>query len=451
MRRYEEVFLEPDQRQLRAPEPAPVGRAGLRRDRAAAVRRLLRRIDARGARRGRRRPRLAWRSSCRATAPTSWAAPRPSSAGSPSTSPRPAAPSRCSRLARATTSRGRTRVPPGRSARPGRGRPPFPGAVPVTTRRHAWLQQRILRGGAAPPGGGAALGGGVGGEPGALRRTSLRHGRELRPRLLRAVPVRHDARGVPLVAERAVLIPCLHDEPFAHLGVVRDVVPRLPGLHLQLAARGGAGRQALRDRRPPGGRRRSRLRSRRRPPTPSAFRRRHGLEGPLLVYLGRKETGKNVPLLIEYALRYRAVRRADLTLVLAGDGPVTAPAGHGRGPGPGLPRRRRQGGGLRGRRRWSASPRSTSPSRSSLWRPGSRERRSSSTRAARSRLITFSRPGAAWPSTTSTSSPRPWISCWRTGNAETGWAARAAPTSRPSTPGRPSPPASSRPWSGLVA
>ena len=34
-----------------------------------------------------------------------------------------------------------------------------------------------------------------------------------------------------------------------------------------------------------------------------AFRRRHGLEGPLLVYLGRKETGKNVPLLIQYCAR----------------------------------------------------------------------------------------------------------------------------------------------------
>jgi len=63
------------------------------------------------------------------------------------------------------------------------------------------------------------------------------------------------------------------------------------------------------------------------PADADAFRRRHGLEGPLLVYLGRKETGKNVPLLIQYALRYRAVRRADLTLVLAGDGPVTAPPG----------------------------------------------------------------------------------------------------------------------------
>jgi glycosyltransferase involved in cell wall biosynthesis len=58
-----------------------------------------------------------------------------------------------------------------------------------------------------------------------------------------------------------------------------------------------------------------------------AFRARHRLAGPLLLYLGRKEVGKGVHLLVEYARRYRATHRADLTLVLAGDGPVTAPEG----------------------------------------------------------------------------------------------------------------------------
>jgi glycosyltransferase involved in cell wall biosynthesis len=135
--------------------------------------------------------------------------------------------------------------------------------------------------------------------------------------------------GVPLVPERAVLIPCLHDEPFAHLGVVREVfhacrgfifntppeaalADKLYGIGDRPAGIVGLGID------PP-------------PPTdPEAFRRRHGLEGPLLLYLGRKERGKNVPRLIRYAQRYQATHRADLTLVLAGDGPVTAPPGaHG--------------------------------------------------------------------------------------------------------------------------
>src|SRR5262245_10910347 len=133
-------------------------------------------------------------------------------------------------------------------------------------------------------------------------------------------------RGVPLVPGRAVLIPCLHDEPFAHLGIVRDVFQACRGFIFNSSPEAAlaeklygiadrpAGIVGLGFDPPP-------------PADPAAFRQRHALEGPLLVYLGRKEVGKNVPLLIEYARRYRESRRSDLTLVLAGDGPVTAPPG----------------------------------------------------------------------------------------------------------------------------
>ena len=132
--------------------------------------------------------------------------------------------------------------------------------------------------------------------------------------------------GAQMVPERAVLIPCLHDEPFAYLTVVRALfeasrgfifnAPPEAALAEKLYGLGGrpAGVVGLGFDPPP-------------PTDPAAFRQRHGLEGPILLYLGRKETGKNVPLLIEYARRYRETHRADVTLVLAGDGPVTAPRG----------------------------------------------------------------------------------------------------------------------------
>jgi hypothetical protein len=132
--------------------------------------------------------------------------------------------------------------------------------------------------------------------------------------------------GVGLVPERAVLIPCLHDEPFARLTLVRTVfesarafvfnaapeatlAERLYGLGDRPASVVGLGFE--------------------RPPATdtAAFRRRHGIDGPIVLYLGRKETGKNVPLLIRYFQRYRETRRGDVTLLLAGDGPVTAPRG----------------------------------------------------------------------------------------------------------------------------
>lgn len=129
--------------------------------------------------------------------------------------------------------------------------------------------------------------------------------------------------GTLAVPERAVLIPCLHDEPVAYLDIVREsfeacrgfifnsppeaeLAQKLYGLGDRVWGVVGLGFEP-----PP-------------PSDPEGFRRRYGLSGPLLLYLGRKETGKNVPLLIEYVRRYRRLHRRDLTLVLAGDGPVTA-------------------------------------------------------------------------------------------------------------------------------
>jgi glycosyltransferase involved in cell wall biosynthesis len=193
------------------------------------------------------------------------------------------------------------------------------------TRRHAWLQQRILRGGRLRPTEEARW---VAESVGSTELFDHLAQRQGDYDLVCFAPYLFGTtlRGVPLVPGRAVLIPCLHDEPFAHLGVVRDaflacrgfifnsppeaaLAEKLYGIGDRPAGVVGLGFDPA-------------------PPTdPAAFRRAHALEGPLLVYLGRKEAGKNVPLLVEYAQRYRASRRSDLTLVLAGDGPVTAPPG----------------------------------------------------------------------------------------------------------------------------
>jgi glycosyltransferase involved in cell wall biosynthesis len=132
--------------------------------------------------------------------------------------------------------------------------------------------------------------------------------------------------GVHLVPERAVLIPCLHDEPFAYLEPVRAAFEACRGFIFNSPPEAALARKlfAIEDRPagvvglgfdpPP-------------PADPVAFRRRHRLQDPVVLYLGRKETGKNVPLLIEYVRRYRETHRRPVTLVLAGDGPVTAPPG----------------------------------------------------------------------------------------------------------------------------
>jgi glycosyltransferase involved in cell wall biosynthesis len=132
--------------------------------------------------------------------------------------------------------------------------------------------------------------------------------------------------GVHLVPERAVMIPCLHDEPFAYLDLVRMTFEAARGFIFNSAPEAELARKLYDIQHAPAGV----VGVGFDPPPPAdgaAFRRRHRLDGPILLYLGRKETGKNVPLLIEYAQEYRRTVRPDLTLVLAGDGPVTARPG----------------------------------------------------------------------------------------------------------------------------
>jgi len=134
--------------------------------------------------------------------------------------------------------------------------------------------------------------------------------------------------GLGVCPERSVLIPCLHDESYARLGVYREVLPRarafvfhtdaertladelFPGPAGQLRPVLGEGV----DVEPPG--------------DPARFRRRYGLDGPLVLYVGRREPGKNTPLLLDYWARYwREMGRArGARLALLGPGEVALPA-----------------------------------------------------------------------------------------------------------------------------
>jgi glycosyltransferase involved in cell wall biosynthesis len=130
--------------------------------------------------------------------------------------------------------------------------------------------------------------------------------------------------GAHVVADRAVLIPCLHDEPFAYLDVVRAVFAACRGFVFNSPPEA-----ALAEKLYGLGARPSGVVGLGFDPAPAAdgeaFRRRHDLRGPVVLYVGRKETGKNVPLLVRYVQRYRATHGTDVTLVLVGEGPVTVP------------------------------------------------------------------------------------------------------------------------------
>jgi glycosyltransferase involved in cell wall biosynthesis len=131
--------------------------------------------------------------------------------------------------------------------------------------------------------------------------------------------------GALAAPERSLLIPCLHDEPFARLKWTRRVLAgvRAACFHVR-AERALAERLAGPDPErfhlvgegvdlpPPGDAER--------------FRRKYRVRDPFLLYAGRKAPEKNTPLLVEYFARYRLTHPdRPLKLVLIGPGGVRIP------------------------------------------------------------------------------------------------------------------------------
>jgi glycosyltransferase involved in cell wall biosynthesis len=131
--------------------------------------------------------------------------------------------------------------------------------------------------------------------------------------------------GALVAPERSLLIPCLHDEPFAQLKWTRRVLraARAVCFHVpaeRALAESLAGADAERihlvgegvDAPPPG--------------DGARFRRTHRVLDPFVLYAGRKAAEKNTPLLVEYFARYKLTRPGNrLRLVLIGSGGVRIP------------------------------------------------------------------------------------------------------------------------------
>ena len=133
--------------------------------------------------------------------------------------------------------------------------------------------------------------------------------------------------GIQAAPEKSVLIPCLHEEAYAHMSLWNDVFGKLAGLiylstpEMKLAnelydlsktkqAVLGAGVDSDFD------------------PVASRFREKFKINDPFILYAGRKDTGKNVDVLIKY---FREFRRRNpsyntLKLILIGGGSIDIPA-----------------------------------------------------------------------------------------------------------------------------
>lgn len=125
--------------------------------------------------------------------------------------------------------------------------------------------------------------------------------------------------GVRIAPRRSLVIPCLHDEMYARLPAVRQALGDAATLLLHSYAE-----RDLADR----------LLGASTQPRPvigegvdtaftadaDRFRRKYGIDGPFLLYVGRKDPGKNTPLLLRYWRDYVRRRPTDMQLILVGPG-----------------------------------------------------------------------------------------------------------------------------------
>jgi glycosyltransferase involved in cell wall biosynthesis len=134
-------------------------------------------------------------------------------------------------------------------------------------------------------------------------------------------------QGIQLVGERAVLQPCLHDEAYAYLPQVADAFNRATQLFFNSEGEQELALQLF----GPGIWSKARVVGEGVEVTLPANNVAHSSNGTFsprggersLLYLGRKDPGKNLPLLLNAFARFRAVRpNSALRLIIAGAGPA---------------------------------------------------------------------------------------------------------------------------------
>lgn len=122
---------------------------------------------------------------------------------------------------------------------------------------------------------------------------------------------------------KTLLVPCLHDEAFAYLGIMKEMFGRVSGCMFNTAPERelarklynfpdakssvvGLGLDAF-------------------DADPQAFSKRSNIMAPYIIYSGRREPLKGTPLLCEYMQTFRDRTEKDVKLVFTGSGQIDAP------------------------------------------------------------------------------------------------------------------------------
>jgi len=126
-----------------------------------------------------------------------------------------------------------------------------------------------------------------------------------------------------IAPEKTLLVPCLHDEPFAYLTIMQRMFAQVAGFLFNTEPERGLARRifAVPEEK-------SEIVGMGLEPftaDAAAFRKRSGLMQPFLLYSGRREPLKGTPLLLDYVHAFRQRTGRDVKLVFTGSGPIEAP------------------------------------------------------------------------------------------------------------------------------
>lgn len=130
--------------------------------------------------------------------------------------------------------------------------------------------------------------------------------------------------GSRIYPEKSILIPCLHDESYAYLDIYKTMFENVKGIifhafpekvlanrlynlsNKQTVLGEGIDMDFAYE--------------------PERFREKYGIKNDFILYAGRKEAGKNVPLLIDFFCKYKKHNKNELKLVLIGSGTIEIPS-----------------------------------------------------------------------------------------------------------------------------
>lgn len=129
--------------------------------------------------------------------------------------------------------------------------------------------------------------------------------------------------GSQIHPKKSFLIPCLHDESYAYMDIYKDMFQNVAGLifHAEPEAKLANEIFNIRGKQIILGEGIDTNISF----EPKRFREKYGIDDDFILYAGRREPGKNTPLLIDFFCKYKKRNQNELKLVLIGSGEVSIP------------------------------------------------------------------------------------------------------------------------------